>query len=281
MITRRQFILGGAATLGLGVFVDMRVIEPRWLGVDHRTIHLPGVDLERPIRILHLADMHLSDTVSLSFIRRAFLKGLAYRPDLICLTGDFISTRIKNPEAYVATLRLLSDRAPCFACPGNHDGGDWVKSHGGYNDLTVFRALLHAADITLLVNQWETVSIKGQPIRLVALGDLWAMEARPKTAFKNVPPNSRTPCILLSHNPDSKDICADYPWDLMLCGHTHGGQLKLPLLGTPFAPVRDHRFVAGLHPWSNRLIYTTRGIGNIFGLRFNCRPEVSILDISA
>lgn len=66
----------------------------------------------------------------------------------------------------------------------------------------------------------------------------------------------------------------------MLSGHTHGGQIVVPLLGwRPFAPVRDLRYVEGLHEWSGRQIYTTRGVGNLHGLRFNCPPEVSVLEV--
>jgi hypothetical protein len=84
---------------------------------------------------------------------------------------------------------------------------------------------------------------------------------------------------LLAHNPDSKDILGAYPWDLMLCGHTHGGQVRLPIVGPAFAPVRDKRYVEGLKPWNDRLIFVTRGVGNYVGVRFNCRPEVSLLNL--
>jgi uncharacterized protein len=66
----------------------------------------------------------------------------------------------------------------------------------------------------------------------------------------------------------------------MVCGHTHGGQIRLPLLGTPFAPVIDMRYVEGLHPWNDRQIYITRGVGNLHGLRFNCPPQVSLLEVT-
>jgi len=70
-----------------------------------------------------------------------------------------------------------------------------------------------------------------------------------------------------------------YPWDVVLCGHTHGGQIWIPGLGAPFAPVEDKRYIAGLYPWSNRWMHITKGVGNIWGLRFNCRPEISLLTI--
>jgi uncharacterized protein len=106
---------------------------------------------------------------------------------------------------------------------------------------------------------------------------LWAEEMNPQNAFAKARGELRT--ILLSHNPDSKVDLGSYRWDLMLSGHTHGGQLYLPIIGTPFAPVRDKRYVAGLKAWRDRWIHVTKGVGNLHGLRFNCRPEVSLLRV--
>ena len=128
----------------------------------------------------------------------------------------------------------------------------------------------------LLHNENCEFQSKGRTFHLVGLGDLWAGELDPVRAFPAPSPNR---VILLSHNPDTKDLLEDYQWDLMLSGHTHGGQLYLPGLGAPFAPVRDRRYLAGLKPWKNRLIQVTTGVGNLYGLRFNCRPEVSLLQL--
>jgi predicted MPP superfamily phosphohydrolase len=65
----------------------------------------------------------------------------------------------------------------------------------------------------------------------------------------------------------------------MLCGHTHGGQCQIPFVGAPFAPIQDLRFLEGLQPWNDRWIHVTRGVGNLHGLRFNCRPEVNLLNL--
>ena len=107
---------------------------------------------------------------------------------------------------------------------------------------------------------------------------MWANYFEPETAFRNLTPG--LPTILLSHNPDSKDRLTSYPWHLMLSGHTHGGQLRVPFLGTPFAPVRDQRYVAGLGRWDDRWIHVTKGIGTVYGLRINCPPEVSFLTLT-
>lgn len=136
------------------------------------------------------------------------------------------------------------------------------------------------SNISLLFNSSTTISVNGASIELIGLGDCWAKDMQPGKAFPVNDNSHRISRIVLSHNPDSKELLRDYSWDILLCGHTHGGQLSLPILGTPFAPVSDHRYVCGLNQWNGRFIYTTRGIGNLHGLRFNCRPEVAILNVS-
>ena len=84
---------------------------------------------------------------------------------------------------------------------------------------------------------------------------------------------------MLSHNPDTKNNLIRYDWDLMLSGHTHGGQVVIPFLGAPFAPVKDKTVTQGLHKFRGRYLYVTRGVGSIAGFRLNCSPEVTILKI--
>lgn len=279
MITRRNF-LAGAAAASLGVYCDMKFIEPKWLKVVETDITLPQRDLSSPIRILQLSDLHVSERIPVSFIDKAIQLGLSQKPDLICLTGDLISRKLRDRANYLKALKALSDHAPCYACVGNHDGGDWVGPLGGHRDLKEMFQLLGDANIEVLFNDSKEVSIAGNSLELVGLGDYWANDTKPKRAFANLS-ETRTPRIVLSHNPDSKNLLEEYQWDVMLCGHTHGGQLSLPIIGTPFAPVRDHGYVHGLNKWKNRLIYTTSGIGNLHGMRLNCRPELSILNIEA
>lgn len=233
-----------------------------------------------PLKILQLSDFHASPVVSLSFISKAIRLGLEEKPDLICLTGDFITHKFDGFAEYKKVLQPLAESAPVFACLGNHDGGLWAARRRGYADTGLVRDLLEASNVKLLHNTAQTASINGWNLTLVGLGDLWAKEIQPLNAFPQ-PPSAAAAAttLVLSHNPDTKEQLQEFAWDLMLCGHTHGGQLKLPFLGTPFAPVEDMGFVEGLHHWDGRWIHITRGVGNLHGVRFNCPPEVSLLTL--
>lgn len=114
-------------------------------------------------------------------------------------------------------------------------------------------------------------------LNLVGLGDLWAVEFAPERAFDGLPAG---PTVVLSHNPDTKDKLGKYSWELMLSGHTHGGQVVIPGVGAPWTPVQDKRYLDGLKPWGNRQIHVSRGVGNTRGIRFNCRPEVNLLTLA-
>ena len=255
----------------------MRWWEPGWLQVGRHNVAVKSGLPE--VKILHLSDLHASSSVSLEQIGSAIDVGLSLKPDLICLTGDFITTKYDSFPQYAQVLKRLSDSAPTFASLGNHDGGSWAASRG-YADVSAVSGMLQDAGIQLLHNSSFDIQSRSRSLTLVGVGDLWAKDLDPDTAFGNVVPSNEKTVILLSHNPDSKKAVARYPWNLMLCGHTHGGQLVLPLLGRPFLPIEDTRFAEGLHRWNDRWIHVTRGVGNLHGMRFNCPPEVSLLTLA-
>ena len=175
-------------------------------------------------------------------------------------------------------LQRLSAVAPTFAVLGNHDGGNWARYRRGNSDTRFVERMLEESGITLLHNRSERVTVRGERLTLAGVGDLWSREIDGHKAFASV--RGAEAVILLSHNPDSKDKLDSFPWDLMLSGHTHGGQVIVPLEGARYAPVVDKRYVAGLKPWGSRQIHVTRGVGNVGGVRFRCRPEVSTLIIT-
>ncbi|MEM8599937.1 MAG: phosphodiesterase YaeI [Bacteroidota bacterium] len=277
---RRTFLrraaqgVGGLAVTGGVAAAYVRFVEPHWIAFTTKTVALPH--LRAPIRLLHLSDLH-EEVIGPGTIERGIALGLDAQPDVICVTGDFFSREIRERDRYVAALRRLSDAAPTFAVAGNHDGGLWVAPRGGHATLNPLRDLLADGGVTFLHNQHAVVGVGREPLAIVGVGDLWARDLD-LGAFAGIA--SDLPTVLLSHNPDSKAYVEDAPWDLMLSGHTHGGQLRIPITGgTPFAPVRDTRFVEGLHAWNGRQLHITRGVGCIGPARLNCRPEVSVLDL--
>jgi predicted MPP superfamily phosphohydrolase len=281
-MNRRTFLLalgGAAAGCAIGAPAYAWRFEPNWLELTHRRARLGGTPRARPIRLLHLSDLHASDTVPLPFIERALRMGLAEEPDLICLTGDFITGRFDLGAGYRRVLSLAAGAAPTYACLGNHDGGAWVAHRGGYRDTQPISQFLRDCGIQCLVNEAHTLRVRDEALALAGIGDFWTEYFEPRRAFSGLGGPDRPPVVVLAHNPDIKDEIAGEAWDLMLSGHTHGGQVRLPLLGTPFAPVKDLRFVAGMYDWNGRRLHITRGVGNLHGVRFNCRPEVSVVDL--
>jgi uncharacterized protein len=275
-ISRRKFLAAfGAGVLGTAAY--MRWCEPDWFQVGrHRAMIHPDL---APILVLHMSDFHASADVSLSQIEKAIELGLSLKPDMVCLTGDFITWKYDYFDEFGQLLKRLGDAAPSFACLGNHDGGRWSARHG-YADTSKVKTMLKRGGITLLHNISTALTINQRQVRLIGVGDLWAKDIDAPTAFLGVQKKSEETIVVLSHNPDSKSELARYPWDLMLSGHTHGGQLWIPLIGAPFAPVRDRRFVKGLGRWNDRWIHVTKGVGSLHGMRLNCPPEVSLVTLA-
>jgi uncharacterized protein len=266
---RRGFLLalGGSGAAAGGVF---RYVEPTWFEVTHTRIALPV----RPKRVLHISDIHMSDGMTAAELEVGLRAGLAEKPDLICLTGDFVSiTHGYDRSGLRDLLRRAADTAPSFAVLGNHDGGSWLSRFGGDRSPREIGELVASAGVRLLHNE-STVM---EDLTLVGTGDVWSRDLDARRAFAGAPRSAAT--VLLCHNPDGKDRASGHAWDLMLSGHTHGGQARIPGLDPPWTPVSDKRFVAGLYGWQGRQLFITRGLGSPHRVRAFCRPEVSILHV--
>ena len=283
MLTRRQFLLGlaGAGVAGAGTVAYGRGIEAHWIDVTEKAVGLPPeVSGKAPLRIAHLSDLHASRWAPTPYLRDAFRKTLEGRPDIICITGDFFTCREHWDDAeFALVLRELSTVVPTFACVGNHDGGPYTAAYEGSRNLDRINRVFEASGIIHLHNQSVDVRVRDRTLRLVGLGDLCNADCRPEKAF-SASPSHTTLTVVLSHNPDSKEVLLPYPWHLMLSGHTHGGQCGLPFVGSYFAPVRDKDYLAGLYDYEGRKLHITRGVGNLHGVRILCRPEVSFLTLA-
>lgn len=263
-------VLAGVPLLGY-----MRQVAPFQVQVRRERLAVRGLAAARPVRIAHLSDLHWSRDVSDEIFLRAFDLALAEKPDVACITGDFVTGGKIYRAGYPRLLRHLSDHVPTLACMGNHDGGGNVNPAGS----GAVRNVLADGGVRVLHNASHTVEVAGGEIEFVGLGDMWALESSPQAAFAEAKPGSR-PRVVLSHNPDSKAGLSQYSWDLLLSGHTHGGQVVPPLIGPIWVPVEDRRYIHGLKRWEDRWINVTSGVGSLHGIRFNCPPEVVILELS-
>ncbi len=224
---------------------------------------LPGVG---SLRIAFLADIHGN--------RRLFEKAIRMvkeaKPDIILLGGDFIMVdqRFKRTRWAVEGLKKLRAVAPVYAVWGNQD----------YEKQEQVQRVFDTAGIPLLRNEsieWTTPG--GKPLRLVGLGDWNEGDEKPEQCMK-APGEESLPVLLLSHDPESRHLLKDYDWDLMLAGHTHGGQLGNPFTRR-FCSFRSD-MPSGLFSYEgNRRIFVTRGVGAILGMRFFCPPEVNIIEL--
>jgi predicted MPP superfamily phosphohydrolase len=268
--SRRVFLT--LPILGASTAAYARFVEPAWLQFTRCECPIPN--LRQSIELIHLSDFHASAAVPKSLIERAIEMAIESKPDLICLTGDFVTSAAGFDAGwYTTVLRRLALKAPTFAVLGNHDGGAWSASAGGFRTTAEVARMVEESGICLLTNRSRKITCHGAELQLVGLGDLWAREFDAVEAFQQTDP--KCPTVVLSHNPDSKDELDAYQWNLMLSGHTHGGQVVVPVIGLNPAPVVDRRYIAGLKGWMDRWIHVSRGVGNVGGVRFNCRPEVS------
>ena len=225
---------------------------------------LPGAG---PLRIALLADLHNH--------RKHFETCIGHlaaaRPDLIIIGGDFIMVdeRFKRTRWAIEGLRKLRSIAPTFAILGNQD----------YEKLEQVERVFATAGVPLLRNQaldWPTPS--GSTLRIIGLGD-WNEGDEAPAACMRPAGQEPHPVLLLSHDPESRWLLRPYDWDLMLSGHTHGGQLANPFTGQ-YISFRSS-MPAGLFPFDGgRRVFVTRGVGSTWGMRFFCNPEINIIEVN-
>ncbi|MDX1418673.1 MAG: metallophosphoesterase [Rubricoccaceae bacterium] len=264
-----------ALAAAAGALAYARFVEPRWLARTYTRVPIAGLpEALDGLRIAHLSDLHVTNHSDLLLLRRACRLAMAARPHLVALTGDFVSDQ--HGYSLGTVMATLSEEldAPLglFAVPGNHE---WATGIARYRRALATRPRLH--DLT---NAAARRTLQGATLRIAGTDSLREGDARPAEALADAAPADLT--LLLSHNPDvAEDACAALgPVDLVLSGHTHGGQVRIPLWGAIVNTSRyPRRYEAGLvwRPWA--WVYVSRGVGTVGRrLRFLCRPEVAILE---
>jgi predicted MPP superfamily phosphohydrolase len=255
---------------GLGAY--MSLIEPTWLRVKRLTIPLPNLPLGLDgFRIVHLSDLHMGSEVPAWFLRRVTTTVQSLAPDAIVLTGDFIHSKPSDADGLTNVLQDLRAPHGVFAVLGNHDyavNGPGDAGIPGVEKVVI--AALERAGITVLRNEQVEITAGRSRLPLYGVDELWSGGASVSFLHTASP---ALPRIVLCHNPDVVSFLPEQHEDLVLCGHTHGGQVRLP----PFPPLltmtADRRYWGGLTACGKGWVFVSRGIGYTWRVRFAARPE--------
>ncbi|HVE71152.1 MAG TPA: metallophosphoesterase [Thermoanaerobaculia bacterium] len=214
-------------------------------------------------RIVFLTDTHVASFHRRAFFREVVAQSTRFDPDLVLLGGDFVTFERHIPLMAELLLTGLQARDGIYAVLGNHDY--WANADGVVAAMT-------ARGVRFIVNRNIALRRGDDVISLAGIDELYRGKPDIDAAFLN----ARKPCIALTHHPDMVEHLENRPIDLLLCGHTHGGQIRFPFFGSVVVPSKhESRYAAGFHRTGSVLMYVSRGIGAIPPLRILCKPEVA------
>ena len=266
------------------------------LTVEKLAIRIAGLPASlNGVKLVQISDLHF-DGVRLSdqMLAEAITLNNDIQPDLVVLTGDLITDDPSPIHELARRLKHLQSRLGVYAVLGNHDN----SRRGTRGEVT---AALQKVDIPVL---WNEIAYPfGEELPLVGLADFWSREFNPAPVMDQL--DSKTPRIVLSHNPDSAAKLQPWRVDLQLSGHTHGGQVAIPGLGSiptlaqqirPLIPieVRKHlpymnekcakvvwhwEWAMGLHQVGQNQLYVNRGLGTYWPGRVFCPPELTVITL--
>jgi predicted MPP superfamily phosphohydrolase len=216
-------------------------------------------------RIAFLTDTHVASFMRRGFFREVVAQTMRFQPDLILLGGDFVTWERHIPLMAELLLTDLSAPDGVYAVLGNHDY--WANADGVIAAMT-------SRGVRFVVNRSVTIQRGDDRIALAGIDELYRGTPDINAAFALVDP--RIPCLGLSHHPDIIELLGDRRVDLLVCGHTHGGQIRVPFFGALVVPSKhEGRYASGFHRKGGVLLYVSRGIGAIPPLRILCKPEVA------
>ncbi|MDO8688870.1 MAG: metallophosphoesterase [Dehalococcoidia bacterium] len=277
VLSRRAFLRrAGMVGAGLAVAPSLlwygKDVEPGFLEVTRLKVNLPRLPAAfEGMTIAQLSDIHFGPFVKTSEVREAVDATMQLEPDLVVVTGDFVS-RVSYGEAELIVQEFTRLRAPMgvYGILGNHDI---------WNDSEVVADGIRRAGLTLLRNSNVFFEAGGDRLYLAGIDDFWERRNDLPLALKGVP--DKACAILLAHEPDFADeASADGRPVFQMSGHSHGGQIKLPVLGPPQLPQLGRKYPEGLRKVGQMWLYTNRGVGVVSPpLRFNCRPEVTFFEL--
>ena len=262
--------IASAGSLGYG-----SMVEPYWLDLRRLEVPLPHLDPALDgLRLVQLSDLHLEPHTTADQIHHAVGRTLALKPDLILLTGDFVTNSNRSIGRLAEILAQLHAPLGVYASLGNHDV---------WHDGARIARTLSAQKIPVLRNDGIDLPVSRGRLHLAGLDSVWAGRPSLKDTLRRWQPGQ--PLILMAHEPDSIDqTAARGITGLQLSGHTHGGQVCLPFW-PPVAmrlPKFGRNYVAGSYTVGGMQLYVNRGIGCVgLPIRFSCPPEITEITLRA
>jgi hypothetical protein len=279
-ITRRrvlQTLLYGTA--GMALYAGE--IERHWIDIVHRDIRIAGLpDAFDGMTIAQLSDIHLEEYTEPFLLREAIDHINRLKPDMVLLTGDYVSAELLSKKTTIGAAWRCASLLSSLHCPqkyailGNHD------IMAGGNEIT---EAITSHDIPVLRNGFVPLERGGSRIWLAGIDDPVLGRPDPDRAMPvSIRKTPSEPIILMCHAPDFVDNLVEHPVSqsiaLVLSGHTHGGQVRLPFLGAMHLPPGGRKYVEGWFGFGSMQLYVNRGIGAVgVPFRFNCRPEITLL----
>ena len=234
-------------------------------------INIPGLaTLFQGYRIVHISDIHYGQWISADRLKGVVGLINQQEPDIVAITGDFVSYSARNAEELIAALKEIHARDATVAVLGNHDY--WVSAER-------VRSILSESKIIELNNDVYTVTRKGFALHIAGVDSTTLEKNQLDKVLQKLPPKG--PAILLVHEPDFADTSAETKrFSLQLSGHSHGGQFVIPKIGTPFRSDSFKKYPLGRYQVGEMVQYTNRGLGtNAFWIRINCAPEITVIEL--
>jgi predicted MPP superfamily phosphohydrolase len=253
--SRRKFIITGLLATPFVMAADARVLEPQWV----KTTRLQLTDGAPTHRFVHFSDLHHKGDREHTRSVVEMINSLS--PDFVCFTGDLLEEAKFLPE----TLELLSGiKSPLYGVPGNHD------YDSGISFADVARCFAATGGAWLVDEQ---MTIANGKINLIGVGHIMPRYLRPvaKPGMTN---------LVMFHYPVCVKSLGDQKFDLMLAGHSHGCQIRMPFYGLVYTPFGVDKYDLGLFHTQSGPLYVTSGIGWFpLPVRFNCRPEIVLIEV--
>lgn len=268
--------LGGGIAYGA-------LVEPSLLQTTQIEIPIPDLPPSLDgLRIAHLTDLHYNFAAGRAFLERVVAMTNALDPDLVALTGDFITHKPDNLEKCLAVLDGLHAPDGRWVVRGNHDYrvpmGRFASAceQYGFHVIENRHVLVRPARARV-DGKVQHESVNQPAIVLAGVGDMWEGECLPGRALEGA--HTELPTILLSHHAEVADILGSrHRVDLVLSGHTHGGQIRAGNKNIPMFANGSKKYVSGLIQTDQTIVYISRGVGtSALRFRWNCRPEIALI----